>query len=63
MARPASIIDASAAGAALLADLLLDGDDEQIPIQQRGDGRLFSGCVQGAADFPPGSSLPRDINK
>ena len=55
--------DAPAAGSAFLADLFLDGDDQQVAIQQRGDGRLFGGRLDGTADFPAGSRLPRDINK
>jgi len=47
--------DAAAGGLALFANFLLDGDDEQIPVQQRGDGGLLRNSIQGIADF---TSLP-----
>ena len=55
--------DASAAGPAFFADLFLDGDDEQIAIQQGGDRRLLGGRLDGTANLPAGGGFARDIDK
>ena len=52
-----------AAGPALLADLLLDGEDQHVAVQQGRDGRLLGGRLDGTADLPAGSRLPRYIDK
>ena len=44
--------DVPAAGAALLADFLLDRDHQHVAVQQRGDRRLLGGGFDRTADFP-----------
>ena len=47
----------------LLADLLLDGEDEHITVQQGGNRDLLSGGLDGTADLPVGPRLSRYIYK
>ena len=55
--------DVAAGGLAFLADLFLDGDDQQVAVQQRGDGCLLGGGFDRAADFPAGGRFPRYIDE
>ena len=50
--------DIAARGFAFFADLLLDGDDEQVAVQQGGDGGLFGGGFDGTADLAAGGRFP-----
>jgi len=47
---------------AFLADFFLDGDDEQVAVQQSGDRRLLGASFDRAADLPSRGGLARDIH-
>ena len=53
----------SATGPTLFAHLLLDRDDQEIAVEQRGNRRLLSSSFHRAAYLPPGGGFPCDINK
>ena len=52
-----------AAGPALLADLLLDGDDQHVAVQQRRNRRLLGRRLDRTANLPAGGRFPRYIDK
>ncbi len=55
--------DLAAGGFAFFADLLLDGDDEQVAVQQSGDGSLLSAGFDRTADLPARGGFPRYIHE
>jgi hypothetical protein len=55
--------DFSTAGASLFADLFLDGNNQQVTIQQRSDGGLLGGCIDGTADLPSATGFSRYVNE
>ena len=50
-------------GLALAGHFLLDGNDEQVAVEQRGHGGLLVRGVHGAADFAAGAGLARNVSK
>ena len=55
--------DLAAGGPALFADFFLDGDDQEVPVKQRGNGRLFRACLDGVADFPARGGFAGNVSK
>src|SRR6185437_45455 len=53
--------DFAAGGSALFADLFLDGNDEEVAVEQGGDGGLFGAGLDRAADFAAGGRFPCHI--
>ena len=47
----------------LAGHFFLDGDDEQVAVEQRGHGRLLVRGVHAAADFAARAGLARNVSK
>jgi hypothetical protein len=55
--------DLAALGLAAFGQLFLDLDDQQVAVEQRGDGRLFRGGLDGVADFAAGGRFPGGVGE
>ena len=53
----------AAGGLALAGHFFLDGNDEQVAVEQRGHGGLFVRGVHGTADFAARTGLARNVSK
>ena len=54
---------AATGGASFFGDFFLDGNNEQVAIEQRADGGLLCGSVHGTPDFPASPGFSRNVGK